>query len=111
MQFLGMGCFRNSFYDARSMNQITKRTSPKAMAKQNLKKSNTSMFFSAFNYKLLGIAVLLIVGGFAAMYLENEVHGFVSLYVSPIVVMAGYVLVIFAIMKHDRQESEEESID
>jgi hypothetical protein len=33
------------------------------------------------------------------------------LYVSPIVVMAGYVLVIFAIMKHDRQESEEESID
>ena len=93
------------------MNQITKRTSPKAMAKQNLKKSNTSMFFSAFNYKLLGIAVLLIVGGFAAMYLENEVHGFVSLYVSPIAVMAGYVLVIFAIMKHDRQESEEESID
>lgn len=55
--------------------------------------------------------MLLIVGGFAAMYLENEVHGFVSLYVSPIVVMAGYVLVIFAIMKHDRQESEEESID
>ena len=93
------------------MNLITKRTSPKAMAKQNLKKSNTSMFFSAFNYKLLGIAVLLIVGGFAAMYLENEVHGFVSLYVSPIVVMAGYVLVIFAIMKHDRQESEEGSTD
>ena len=93
------------------MNQITKRTSPKAMAKQNLKKSNTSMVFSAFNYKLLGIAVLLIVGGFAAMYLENEVHGFVSLYVSPVVVMAGYVLVIFAIMKHDRQESEEESTE
>ena len=81
------------------------------MAKQNLKKSNTSMFFSAFNYKLLGIAVLLIVGGFAAMYLENEVQGFVSLYVSPIVVMAGYVLVIFAIMKHDRQETEEESTE
>ena len=47
------------------------------------------MFFSAFNYKLLGIAVLLIVGGFSAMYMENEVNGFISLYVSPIVVMAG----------------------
>ncbi len=69
------------------------------------------MFFSAFNYKLLGIAVLFIVGGFAAMYMENKVNGFISLYVSPIVVMAGYVLVIFAIMKHDRQEVEEESID
>ena len=78
------------------------------MAKQNFKKSNTSMFFSAFNYKLLGIAVLLIVGGFSAMYMENEINGFISLYVSPIVVMAGYVLVIFAIIKHDRQEMEED---
>ncbi len=69
------------------------------------------MFFSAFNYKLLGIAVLLIIGGFAAMYMENQVDGFISLYISPIVVMAGYLLVIFAIMKHDRQEMEEESID
>ena len=78
------------------------------MAKQNFKKSNTSMFFSAFNYKLLGIAVLLIVGGFSAMYMENEINGFISLYVSPIVVMAGYVLVIFAIIKHDRQDMEED---
>ena len=78
------------------------------MAKQNFKKSNTSMFFSAFNYKLLGIAVLLIVGGFSAMYMENEINGFISLYVSPIVVMAGYVLVIFAIIKHDRQEMKED---
>lgn len=81
------------------------------MAKQHSKKSNTSMFFSAFNYKLLGIAVLLIVGGFSAMYMENEVNGFISLYVSPIVVMAGYVLVIFAIVKHNRHEIEEESVE
>ena len=78
------------------------------MAKQNFKKSNTLMFFSAFNYKLLGVAVLLIVGGFSAMYMENEINGFISLYVSPIVVMAGYVLVIFAIIKHDRQEMKED---
>jgi len=65
------------------------------------------MFFSAFNYKLLGIAVLLVVCGFTAMYLENEVEGVISLYVSPIIIMAGYALVIFAIMKHDRQEENE----
>ncbi|MEL0011280.1 MAG: hypothetical protein VW868_06925 [Bacteroidota bacterium] len=69
------------------------------------------MFFSAFNYKLLGIAVLLVVGGFTAMYLENEVQGVISLYVSPIIIMAGYALVIFAIMKHDRQEENELDID
>lgn len=62
------------------------------------------MFFSAFNYRLIGIAILLIVGGFTAMYLENEIHGIISLYISPIVIMAGYVVVIFAIMKHDRVE-------
>ncbi len=38
------------------------------------------------------------------MYLENEVKGFISLYVSPIVIMTGYIIVIFAIMKHDREE-------
>jgi len=62
------------------------------------------MFFSAYNYKLIGFAILLIVGGFTAMYLENEVNGIISLYISPIVIMAGFVLVIFAIMKHDRDE-------
>ncbi|RNC79753.1 MAG: DUF3098 domain-containing protein [Balneola sp.] len=65
------------------------------------------MFFSAFNYRLIGIAILLIVSGFAAMYIENEIHGFISLYVSPIVIMAGYVVVIYAIMKHDRTDSSE----
>ncbi len=63
------------------------------------------MFFSGFNYRLIGIAILLIVGGFTAMLLENEVKGIISLYISPIVIMAGYVIVIFAIMKHDRPDS------
>ena len=73
------------------------------MAKGNQRKvDDKPMFFSAFNYKLIGIAILLIFAGFTAMYLENEVNGFVSLYISPIVIMAGYVVVVFAIMKHDR---------
>lgn len=76
------------------------------MAKRNRKAAdNEPMFFSAYNYKLIGLAIFLIVSGFTAMYLENEVDGFISLYISPIVVMAGYILVIFAIMKHDRDES------
>ncbi len=73
----------------------------------NVKRKATDdqpMFFSAYNYKMIGIAILLIVVGFTAMYLENEVNGFISLFVSPIVIMAGYILVVFAIMKHDREE-------
>lgn len=63
------------------------------------------MFFSAYNYKLIAIAVGLIIAGFAAMLIENEVKGFISLYVSPIVVTAGFVLVIFAVLKHDRVDT------
>lgn len=62
------------------------------------------MFFSAYNYKMIGIAIFLIFAGFAAMLWENEINGIISLFISPIVIMAGYVLVIFAIMKHDRDE-------
>ncbi len=81
------------------------------MATGKQRKANDNpMFFSAFNYKLIGIAILLIVSGFTAMYLENEIDGVISLYVSPLVILAGYVVVIFAIMKHDRpQESDSEA--
>ncbi len=78
------------------------------MAKRRRKTLESQpMFFSAYNYKMIGIAILLIVAGFTAMYLENEVKGFISLFISPIVIMAGYILVVFAIMKHDRVEKPE----
>lgn len=75
------------------------------MAKGNQRKvDHQPMFFSAFNYRLIGIAILLIVSGFTAMLVENEVDGVISLYISPIVIMAGFIVVIFAIMKHDRDD-------
>jgi len=78
------------------------------MAKGNQRKVDEQpMFFSAFNYRLIGIAIVLIVSGFTAMYVENEVDGFISLYISPIVILTGFVVVIFAIMKHDRDEPNE----
>ncbi len=78
------------------------------MAKQNRKSNNNApMFFNSFNYKLIGLSILLIITGFTAMYLENEVQGFISLYISPILIMAGYVIVIFAILKHKRGDQEE----
>ena len=78
------------------------------MAKKNFKNDdNHPMFFSSFNYKLIGIAIFLIITGFASMYIENEVEGVVSLFISPILIMAGYVVVIFAILKHNRTTKEE----
>ncbi|MEX0609310.1 MAG: hypothetical protein WD016_11630 [Balneolaceae bacterium] len=81
------------------------------MAKRRSKPAdNQPMFFSAYNFKLIILAIFLIIFGFTAMYLENEVKGFISLFISPILVMAGYVLVVFAIMKHDRTDDSEISV-
>ncbi len=57
------------------------------------------MLFSSSNYKLLVIGILMVFVGFLAMYLENEVEGFISLFISPIVIVAGYVVILFSILK------------
>ncbi len=63
------------------------------------------MIFSPWNYKVLALGLLLVIVGFSAMYIENEVHGIISLYISPITIMAGYITVIVAILKHDQGSS------
>ncbi len=73
-------------------------------AKRRRKKEKKPMPFSALNYKLLGLGVLMVVIGFTAMRLENEVHGIISLYISPVVILAGYITVIYAILKRDKDD-------
>ncbi len=68
------------------------------MVKKNA--NSDAMIFESLNYKLLVLGLLLVIGGFTAMYLENEVYGIISLYISPVVIMAGYVAVIFSILVH-----------
>jgi len=67
------------------------------------------MAFQALNYKILGVGVLLIVIGFTIMRLENEVYGFISLYVSPVILMAGYITVAVAILKRPVSAVNEKS--
>ncbi|PWN07140.1 DUF3098 domain-containing protein [Rhodohalobacter mucosus] len=64
------------------------------------------MLFSPLNYKLIGLGVMLIAAGFTAMKLENEVYGLISLYISPVVILAGYITVIYAILKKDHKLDE-----
>lgn len=72
-----------------------------ARKKRRRSANKQPMIFDAWNYKVLAIGLLLVTAGFTAMYLENEVEGFISLFISPIVIMAGYITVIIAILKHD----------
>jgi len=78
------------------------------MAQKNKRRTRQQkpMIFGALNYKLLALGLFLVIAGFTAMYLENEVYGVISLYISPIVIMAGYVTVIFAIMMHSTKKDD-----
>ncbi len=56
------------------------------------------MILSPHNYVLISVGVLAIIIGYAVMRLENEVDGFLSLYVAPLLILGGYLEIIFAIL-------------
>lgn len=62
------------------------------------------LVFERRNYLLLLIGVALIVVGFTAMYLENQYQGFISLYVSPILIIGGYAEIIYALLWSPSEE-------
>lgn len=65
--------------------------------------TKNEMLFTKENYILLLIGVALIFFGFLFMYLENEVEGFISLFVSPIMIVTGFAEIVYAIMKKPKQ--------
>jgi len=73
--------------------------------KSRKKRSQQSkpMLFTGLNYKIMGLGLLLVIIGFAAMRIENEVYGVISLYFSPIVILAGYAMVGYSILKRDHK--------
>ena len=56
------------------------------------------LVFERRNYLLLLIGVAFIVVGFTAMYLESAYQGFISLYVSPLLIVGGYAEIIYALL-------------
>jgi hypothetical protein len=75
------------------------------MGSKNRGSSRKPMIFNSWNYKVLALGLFLVIVGFSAMYIENQVEGIISLYISPIVIMTGYITVIVAILKHDQGSS------
>jgi len=67
-----------------------------------------TLVFESWNYTLLLIGVALILVGFTAMYLESEYKGFVSLYVSPILIVGGYAEIIYALLWSPSDEATAE---
>lgn len=64
------------------------------------------MVLARRNYILLLTGVLLIVFGYVIMAVEGEVDGFVSLYIAPVIILAGYLEVIYAILWRPKEENQ-----
>lgn len=59
--------------------------------------------FTQRNYTLLGGAIALIAVGYVLMRMENEVDGTISLFVSPLLLLGGYLGIIYAILWRPRR--------
>jgi hypothetical protein len=65
------------------------------------------MVFTGRNYTLLLIGLVLVVVGYVVMRIENEVDGFLSLYVAPLLILGGYLEIMYAVMwRPDRRDEE-----
>ena len=64
------------------------------------------MVLSSRNYQLMMLGVALVVIGYAMMRIENEVDGFISLYVAPLIILGGYLEIIYAILWRPRAKSD-----
>jgi ABC-type Fe3+ transport system permease subunit len=78
------------------------------MSKASKRRSSSSpsrLVFDSTNYLGLVVSTLLIAIGFVAMYLDGQFQGFVSLTVSPLLILAGYGGLIYAILWRPDDES------
>ena len=66
------------------------------------------MVFSRRNYVLILVGVAAVVVGYVMMRLENEVDGVISLYIAPLIILAGYLEVIYAILASPSTEAKSE---
>lgn len=75
------------------------------MAKSNKNKSEQTnaakpqFVFGSENYKLMLIGLVVIIIGFVLMYGKEDIYDFRKITLAPLVVLAGFVIEIFAIMR------------
>ena len=83
--------------------------SPRRSPKRDRRSARSQTVFTRRNYILLLIGVALVVVGFAAMRVENELEGFISLYISPLLILGGYLEIIYAILWRPGETAEAEA--
>jgi len=86
-----------------------KRTGGRRKNQRSRGKNRGVMVFERRNYVLLLLGIALIVVGYVIMRMENEVDGFISLYVAPLMILGGYLEIIYAIIWRPKSEKPAEA--
>jgi hypothetical protein len=72
--------------------------SSKRRSRRNRSRPGGTLVFSRRNYVLLAIGIALVAVGFALMRIDNQFEGFLSLNVAPLIILGGYLEIIYAIL-------------
>ena len=62
------------------------------------RRAPAALVFERKNYVLLLMGLAVVIAGYVMMRMENEVDGLISLYVAPLLILGGYLEIIYAIL-------------
>ena len=65
--------------------------------------SRQSLVLERRNYVLIVLGVVLVAVGYVIMRIDNQVESFISLYLAPLLILGGYLEIIYAIMWKPRK--------
>ena len=80
-----------------------KNTSPKAAEKVSAQKVEHTLVFSKENYVLMIAGVVVLIIGFTLMAGKEDIFSTTKLTVAPIVVVIGFIIEFFAIMRKPKE--------
>ena len=69
---------------------------------ENSDSSNENFVFGKVNYRLMLISIAIVALGFILMIGETDIYDFRKTVIAPVVVLGGFALGFFAILKKHR---------
>jgi hypothetical protein len=82
-----------------------KKNTPKGADKATPLKSDQSFAFGKENYMLMIAGIVVIIIGFSLMAGKEDIFSSTKLTVAPIVVILGFVIELFAIMRKPKDNT------
>lgn len=72
-------------------------------------KDNKPMLFDQQNYAYMFAGIMMVFIGFFGMWLESAVDGFFSLFISPLLVIGGFIVVAYGVLLPHKEETSNSS--